>query len=224
MNIIGFLIGLVLPYLAVTVFAVSIFLRIKRWLMMPHLLKWSLYPMPLHYTGQIGYMLKEILSFKSVFRNNRSLWAGGWIFHIGMALIAFWFVTFVLGFHTGILLRIGLSILIIMPAYITLIRALNTKMRAISSPLEYFNLLIFMSIGILGILMITYAKPEPTIIRQYFIGMISLHPVRPPASPFFLSMLGITEFFMIYFPNSRMLHMVSKYFTFHKVSWEDHSA
>ena len=222
MNTISFLVGLVLPYFALTVFIVSILLRIYRWLTTPHLLKWSLYPMPQNSLGQIGFMLKEILSFKSVFHNNRKLWAGGWIFHIGMALIAFWFVTFILGFHWGTLLRIGLVILIVMPAYIMLLRTLNRNMRAISSPLEYFNLFIFMATGILGIYMITYARPDPEIVRNYFSGMLSLHPVLPPASSAFLGMLAITEFFLIYFPNSRMLHMVSKYFTFHKVSWEKH--
>ena len=222
MNTLGFFVGLVLPYIAVTVFVVSILLRIQRWLRTPHLLKWSLYPMPQNARGQIGYMLKEILSFKSVFHNNRKLWAGGWIFHIGMALIAFWFVTFMLGFHWGILLRIGLAILVVLPAYIMTVRALNKQMRAISSPLEYFNLVIFMMTGILGIYLVTFSRLDPVIVQNYFTGILSLHPAAPPASRAFLAILAITGFFMIYFPNSRMLHMVSKYFTFHKVSWEKH--
>ncbi len=222
MNVASFLIGIVLPYIAVALFLVSIGIRINRWATSPHPLKWSLYPMPADYTGQIKFMLKEILSFRALLHNNRKLWAGSWLFHIGMALIILWFITFVLGLHAGIVLRAGLAFLIVFPLYLFFVRLASTKMRTISSPLEYFNLLIFIAIGILGILLLSFNKPDPTAVRQYFISLILLHPAAPPESSIFLSMLAITEFFMIYFPNSRMLHMISKYFTYHKISWESH--
>jgi len=222
MNTISFLIELVLPYLAVIIFIISLVIRIKNWASMPHNLKWSLYPMPVTYKEQIKFMLKEILSFKSVFHNNRRLWIGGWIFHIGMALIVLWFLSFLIGLHTGIILRIGLLILFVLPIYILIVRIANKQMRAISSPIEYFNLSIFIVIAALGFSVIKNPFMHPDVVRQYFIGILLFHPVTFTASPSFLWLLAMVEFFLIYFPNSKMLHMVSKYFAFHKVNWESH--
>lgn len=222
MNVIGFLISSVLPYVAVGLFLISISVRIYRWGTTPHLLKWSLYPIPQGRPAQLLFMAREVLTFRAVLHNNRKLWAGAWPFHVGMALIALWFVAFVLGLHAGIVLRIGLVLLIAFPVYLFLVRLINSRMRTVSSPLEYFNLLIFIAIGVLGAALAASGQIDSGAVRHYFISLIMFHPVAPPESMLFLSLLALSEFFLIYFPNSRMLHMVSKYFTYDKVSWEGH--
>lgn len=222
MNATSFIIGVVLPYVATALFLISIGIRVKRWATTPHPLKWSLYPMPIGRTNQLAFMMKEVLSFRAVFHNNKKLWAGSWLFHIGMALIVLWFATFVAGLHAGILLWAGLLFLVVFPLYLFTVRLANTGMRVVSSPLEYFNLLIFISLGVLGLALLSSGIPDAAAFRQYFINLMLFRPALPPQSALFLSMLAITEFFMIYFPNSRMLHMVSKYFTYDKISWQSH--
>lgn len=222
MNTISFLIEVVLPYLSVGIFVVSTLFKIKKWFFLPHTLKWSLYPMPVTTGEQISFMLKEILTFKSVLHNNRKLWFGGWLFHIGIALIALWFICFLIGLHAGIILRVGLSIIIILPAYILAMRVISKRMRAISSPIDYLNLCIFIFIGILGFLVLHDPSVQSGVVRQYFINFLMFHPNTVSQSGEFILLLATVEFFMIYFPNSKMLHMVSKYFAFHKINWESH--
>ncbi len=222
MNIVSFLIGAVLPYVAAGLFLISIAIRIYKWASPKHPLKWSLYPIPDGRTAQLAFMLKEILSFRAVFHNNKKLWAGSWLFHIGMVLIVLWFITFVLGLQIGIALRAGIVLITVMPLYILSVRLINKGLRAISSPLEYFNLLIFIAIGVSSIALLLFDKPDSQLVREYFIGLLSFHSVVLPGSPLFLCILALSEFFLIYFPNSRMLHMISKYFTYDKISWESH--
>ncbi|MCL4557969.1 MAG: hypothetical protein M1491_04965 [Deltaproteobacteria bacterium] len=222
MNVAGLVIGAVLPYVAAGLFLFSIAVRIYRWATIRHPLKWSLYPIPDGRSAQLVFMLKEVLSFRAVFHNNRKLWLGSWLFHIGIALIALWFVTFVSGLHLGLALRAGIALITLMPLYLLSVRLINPGLRAVSSPIEYFNLLIFIAIGASGTALLTFGKPDPEAVRGYFLGLLSFHPVPLAGSGLFLCILALSEFFMIYFPNSRMLHMVSKYFTYDKISWESH--
>lgn len=222
MNIVTFLVGVMLPYIAVGLFVISIIIRIYKWATQKHPLKWSLYPIPEGRPAQLMFMLKEVLTFRAVFHNNKKLWFGSWLFHIGIALIILWFITFVGGLHLGFALRAGIVLITVMPLYILSVRLLDTRIRAISSPLEYFNLLIFIAIGGCSIALLMFGKVDPMIVQAYFRGLLSFHPVMVPESTLFMCILILSEFFLIYFPNSRMLHMVSKYFTYDKISWESH--
>jgi len=219
-----YIIGAVLPYVATGIFLVSVLFRIRKWAATPHPLKWSLYPIPEGKGNQAQFMAKEILTFRSVWHNNRALWIGSFPFHLSMALIILWFIVFTANLHpmAGLLLRGSLVLMSATCVYLLAVRILSPQMRAISSGIELFNLLIFLGMAVMGLALLYSIRPGGPEFRAYFMSLLTFKPVAPPDSPLFLGMLALTEFFLIYFPNSRMLHMVSKYFTFHNINWQHH--
>jgi nitrate reductase gamma subunit len=219
-----YIIGGILPYVATGIFLLSMLLRIRKWAGTPHPVKWALYPMPEDVGGQVRFMAREILTFRSVWENNRPLWIGSFPFHASMALIVLWFVVFVADLHpqAGLLLRGSLVLMAVTCLYLLAFRILDSRMRAVTSGIEIFNILVFLGMAVMGLALLCSARPGGPEFRAYFLGLVTFSPVEPPASPLFLGMLALTEFFLIYFPNSRMLHMVSKYFTFHNINWQHH--
>jgi len=220
----AYIIGGILPYVATGIFLVSILLRIRKWATTPHPVKWSLYPIPEGAGGQAQFMAKEIFTFKSVWHNNRALWIGSYPFHVSMALIVLWFIVFIADLHpqAGLLLRGSLVLMGGTCVFLLAVRLLSPQMRAVTSGIELFNLLIFLGMAVLGLAFLYSVRPAAPEFRAYFMGLLTLKPAAPPDSPLFLGMLALAEFFLIYFPNSRMLHMVSKYFTFHNINWQHH--
>lgn len=219
-----YIIGGILPYVATGIFLVSLLLKMRKWGLTPHPLKWSLYPIPEGAGGKVEFMAREIFTFKSVWHNNQALWIGSFPFHLSMALIILWFIVFVADLHpaAGLLLRGSLVLMGVTCIYLMAVRILSPRMRAVSSGIELFNLLIFLGMAVMGLALLYSIRPGGPEFRAYFLSLLTFNPVEPPASPLFLGMLALTEFFLIYFPNSRMLHMVSKYFTFHDINWQHH--
>ena len=219
-----YIIGGILPYVAAGIFLLSMLFRVRKWAGTPHPVKWSLHPIPEGMGGQAQFMAREIFTFKSVWQNNRPLWIGSFPFHVSMALIVLWLVVFVADLHpqAGLLLRGSLALMGVTCLYLLAVRILSPQMRAVTSAIELFNLLIFLGMAVMGLALLYTDRPGGPEFRAYFMSLLTFKPVAPPDSNLFLGMLALTEFFLIYFPNSRMLHMVSKYFTFHNINWQHH--
>jgi nitrate reductase gamma subunit len=90
-------------------------------------------------------------------------------------------------------------------------------MRVLSSVVEFFNLALFIGIGwaLVNLTGEGYGQEA----RAYFIGLLTLRPGAPPESGAFLVLLLLAEFFLAYLPFSKMFHMASKYFAYHKSRW-----
>jgi nitrate reductase gamma subunit len=82
-NTFAFLVGGVLPYFALAVFAAGALHRLFTWRRAPQPGLMTLYP-----TGGSGWksLVKEAMFFPSLFRGDRTLWLFAWLFHAALAL------------------------------------------------------------------------------------------------------------------------------------------
>jgi nitrate reductase gamma subunit len=86
MDLVRFILGGVLPYIAVVVFIVAMVHRIYTWkrLAAPSM---TLFPAPADDRANRRNVLKEALLFRSLFKGDRVLWSFAWTFHAVLLLI-----------------------------------------------------------------------------------------------------------------------------------------
>lgn len=213
------LIGIVLPYVAVVVFVIGVSFRLITWMGAPKVLNWKLYPAPVGMFEEAKYILGEWLSFKMLLRNNRIIWPGSYGFHLALVGLGFWFLFFLLGLSVPWLLRGGAILMLASCVYLVVIRILIPQMRHVSTFAEFFHLALFLLIGLSGLALLGKGLAHPA--RDYYLGLLSLRPISPPSDTTFLFNLFLLEFVLAYLPFSKMFHMASKYFTYHKLRWRN---
>ncbi len=189
--------------------------------------------------NELKEMAKEILFLKAVWEHNRMLWFGSYPFHLAMYLVIF---NIVISLISALLLVFGLSplspIFEIYHWVFTIVgfiggiagtfgalrllfsRIADKDLAKYSSLSHYFNIILIGSVfGTFLYWMIT----EPLVSLQvlvFFKKLITFSPV-PNFSTIASIHLYLFLFFMIYMPFTHMTHMFTKYFTYHKVRWED---
>jgi nitrate reductase gamma subunit len=208
----------IFPYIAVGLCLLSTAWRFVRWLSLPPHVKWTLYPVPEGLAGQLKYMVKEMFTFETLYKFNRRLWFGSFSMHMAMAGAVLFFILYLAGWPTKLVVQLCLLALVIAPIYIIGLRIYDKNLRLLSNFEEFFNLAFLAGVSAAGL---AASVPHvPVSLRLYFLGLIEF---RPDAS--FLSMAHILAvflggLFLIYLPLSKMIHYVSKYFTYHQINWQ----
>jgi nitrate reductase gamma subunit len=208
----------IFPYIAVGLCLLSTAWRFVRWLSLPPHVKWTLYPVPEGLAGQLRYMVKEMFTFETLYKFNRRLWFGSFSMHMAMAGAVLFFILYLAGWPTKLVVQLCLLALVIAPIYIIGLRIYDKNLRLLSNFEEFFNLAFLSGVSAAGL---AASVPHvPVSLRLYFLGLIEF---RPDAS--FLSMAHILAvflggLFLIYLPLSKMIHYVSKYFTYHQINWQ----
>ncbi|MCS7198789.1 MAG: sulfate reduction electron transfer complex DsrMKJOP subunit DsrM [Caldimicrobium sp.] len=159
------------------------------------------------------------------------LWLGALLFHLGFLIIILrhlrFFVFpvpefvnilekidgfFQIGFPTlylsDLLILLGL-------AFLLLRRLFDAKINYISYASDYFPLLLIISIVVTGILMRVAIKPDIFAIKHYAISLATFRPVIPeaPISVLFYVHLFLVSSLAVYFPFSKLVHMVGIFFS-----------
>ena len=178
--------------------------------------------------GEIIEMALEIVFFKRVKDENPyNIWFFSMIMHWGLYLLLTWvFLLVVQGIFSLSVLQPVVSVVGIvafaMGAFgctgLLIKRAAVEGLRAYSAPVDYFNLLFQLSIFGSGILAwlndrtLEYSS-------AYIANIISFNYQH---MPFFTTLnLLLFQAFLIYMPFSKLFHYFVKYFTWHKVIWDD---
>ena len=197
--------------------------------------------------GELKEMFSEMLFLKRVFTYKRRLWFLTYPFHGGIYLILIWFALLFIGALTEVF---GLPVALdgkpynhpwsMLIYYLTvtvgglgiiattigcigliLIRLSDYGMRTYSAPIDYFNLLFILAVLLTG----AYAwqfDPKFIIAREYMASLVSFGSIQLPNlnTPILIHMI-LLELLFIYIPFTKMTHFIGKYFTFHKVLWDD---
>lgn len=189
--------------------------------------------------AQYAFMLPEILFIRALYEDNRSLWYCSFPFHFGLYLSigglvfltigallqmgglapassglasfvqALTIIFGVVGFILGAIGSIGL-----------LIKRLSDKeLSDQSAPIDYLNLLWLGAIFVTGFI-VWLGDPGFATSRQYLVSLLTFKP-SPPLNAIQLINLLLFIGFWVYFPFTHMTHMVSKYFMWDKVKWDD---
>ncbi len=190
--------------------------------------------------AQYKFMVPEILFIRALYEDNRALWYWSFPFHMGLYLCigglaamtvgsvleiagmtpmnsalanfvqSLTSIVAVVGFVLGAWGAFGLFIK----------RISDRELSEFSAGIDYTNLLWLGLIFATGFL-VWLKDPGFGISRQYLVGLLTFSAKSDSLSTTHIVNLVLFLTFFAYFPFTHMTHMVSKYFMWDKVKWDD---
>ncbi|MDA8227107.1 MAG: respiratory nitrate reductase subunit gamma [Desulfitobacterium hafniense] len=223
------LFGWVLPYIVIILFLGGMIHRMLMWAHVPVPFKLTVFPSPKTTGGAVADLVKETVGFRSLWRGNKGLWFGAWLFHISLAMVIIGhavgiyysghhFMMFgstaeqsehlsvVIGTYAGIALLLGLLILLIR-------RASSPQLRFISNFSDYLVLLLILGIAMSGMYMRWFADVPYSVVRSYLAGLLTLRPIAPPDNSAFMVHFTLVQLLLLYFPYSKLMHACGLFFS-----------
>ncbi len=188
--------------------------------------------------GEVKVMAEEILLLKGVYENNKELWFGSYPFHFGLYIgitnIFFIAVTTLLKEYNIIDFSVQMALMYIMFILLTLgslvgfigavklliSRIKNINLRLYSAPSHYFHIIFIGLIYLSGLLWVASDQLLSFSFIEYFKGIFFFKEVVE-VSLFGYIHIYLVLAFIAYLPFTHMTHVFAKYFTFHKVRWDD---
>lgn len=192
-----------------------------------------------NHIAQYSFMIPEILFIRALFEDNRSLWYWSFPFHMGLYLsiggLVFLLIGAVLQIFgvvpgsstlaqlvqsiTVILAVVGFILGTIGVIGLVIKRLVDSALRDVTAPIDIMNLLWLGAIFVTGLL-VWLADPGFAVSKAFLISLLTFKPA-PAMSTMHVVNLLIFIGFWAYFPFTHMTHMVSKYFMWDKVKWDD---
>ncbi len=191
--------------------------------------------------AQLAFMVPEILFIRGLYHDNKPLWYVSFPFHLGLylcigglALLALNAVLQLLGFAPkGALVSLvqAMTMVLGVAGFISgAIGSLGLIVRRLTDPvlkensagIDFMNLVWLAAIFVTGFL-VWLRDPGFDTSVQYLISLLSFKAMASPEKMTGMHVLNLLLFigFWAYFPFTHMTHMVSKYFMWDKVKWDD---
>jgi nitrate reductase gamma subunit len=205
---------------------------------------WWTKPADVSRLSELKEMAREILFIQTLYRNNRSLWWFSFPFHLGLYLcigfVMLLTVASVLGrmgipvtgmssngfiaalYYSCVALGVtGTALGLVGSIGLLVSRIVRYDLRATSVWTDYFNLLLLASVFSTGLVCWVTLDHYFDACWAFVTGLITLTPsTRVPAMA--SVHYALTALFLLWLPFTHMTHFVGKYFTYHRVRWEDH--
>ncbi len=205
-----FFIGL--AYFATFAFVVGLLWRLFGYLRTPMPLPHALTPAPTTESGSVLRVLGDVTLFPNLFKADKWLWAGAWVFHVALAAVLFRHLRYFTYPVPGIVLYMetvalffgslfGATALFLFWRRLGLPRTLY-----ISNVPDYFVLVLLGLIAGTGLLVSYWLHVNIVDVKGFILGLMTFHPVEVPRHPLFLLHLLFVLVLMIYFPFSKLLH------------------
>jgi len=226
MDVFAFVVGGVLPYLAILIFLAGMIYRFSSWFKTPQPGKMTLFPAPESKTKGI---LAETLLFPSLFRGDKVLWAFSWVFHVTLALVFLGHVRVFTALIDRMLMAMGMSpeaitamsatsggaagIVLLATGILLLFRRLAIqRVREISGVPDFFALLLLIAIVVTGDIMRFGAHFDLGQTRTWAWSLLTFSPVIPENGVFLIHAL-LAILLIMYIPFSKVLHFGGIFFT-----------
>lgn len=191
--------------------------------------------------GELAVMIPEILLLKGVWEHNKKLWSGSYPFHVALYLIIgnialmvlaailnvagiepiAGATTFVSVLHTAIEVIAWAAAVIggLGAIRLLLSRIVEERLRIYSTASHFFNIILIGAIYFTGLFWLIRGGFVNGSIG-FFKSVITFS-AMPELPGIAVAHIALSAVFLAYFPFTHMTHMVTKYFTYHKVRWED---
>lgn len=223
-------VGQVFPYLAAGIFILGMLWRICSWLRCSVPFPLTMFPAPVSAIGRGAAIAKEAVLFDSLRRSDKFLWLWAWLLHISLASIIGGHIIGIsqLGqqftaFGVSAACSIGLSAMLGTTAGLAALFALTAllyrrtalpEVKRLSSPADYFDLLLLLGVVISGLHMrMTTLEADLPSIRAYMAGLLMFKPISIPNSMIFISHYFLVNVLLIYLPFSKMIHAAGFFVT-----------
>jgi nitrate reductase gamma subunit len=209
----------ILFYIATLVFVVGVFYRISVYTRTPAPLKIPTTPAPTTSTGVVLRMAREVFFFESLFKANLWTWGLGWLFHASLALVLLrhlryftepvWaWVAFIqpFGMYAGITMVLGV-------AGLWARRIFVERIRYISTPSDHLMLVLFLAIGLSGLIMRFVVHGDVVSVKGFMLGLMHFDLQPLPSNVLLYLHLSLVAVLMMIFPISKLLHAPGLFFS-----------
>ncbi len=224
MGAVGYFVGNVLPYITLVVFVVGFVYRIAVWWSRPSPIPIAVFPGQRSVGQAIVRVLSDVLFFRSLlrFQGNYVLWLGGWLFHVSFLLILLRHLRYFLGgeavpgwvnaFQTlGVIAAIVISVPLL---YLLLRRVVYPEIKFISTPADYFVLLLILSVVLTGLYTRYVAHPDVVDVKVMIRNLMAFQPVLPEGvNSAFLLHFFLVQVLAMYIPFSKVMHLGGIFFS-----------
>lgn len=212
-----FIVGL--GYFAGITFVLGLLWRLVGYVRTPTRVPMVVTPAPTSDAGAAMRVAGDVLIFPALFKADKALWAGAWLFHAALFLILTRHLRYFTYPVPGISLALspvalwigylfGLTALFLLWRRLALPRALY-----ISGIPDYFALILLGLIAGTGIVMKYWSHVYLVDVKAFILGLMTLRPAPPPPHPLFLLHFVLVALLMLYFPFSKLLHAGGIFFS-----------
>lgn len=205
-----FFIGL--AYFATFAFVAGLLWKLFGYLRTPMPLPHALTPAPITEAGSVLRVLGDVTLFPNLFKADKWLWGGAWIFHIALAAVLFRHIRYITYPVPGIVLYMETVALFFgslfgSAALFLFWRRLGLPHTLyISNVPDYFVLVLLGLVAGTGLLVSYWLHVNIVDVKGFILGLMTFHPVEVPRHPLFLLHVFFVLVLMIYFPFSKLLH------------------
>jgi nitrate reductase gamma subunit len=214
-----YFVGVILPPITVLVFLGGLAYRFLEWrkLTMP---KTTLYPAPEPGTDTFWGVFKATFFSPGLFKADRALWTGAWVFHAALALIlighirvgmdfpALWAAA---GIDADIMsATVGTTagvVILSATLFLTYRRFALSRVQEISQGGDYVALFLLLAVILSGNAMRFQGHFDLNLTRGYFAAFIRLQGPLPPLNGWFLIHFLLGQILFLYLPFSKLLHL-----------------
>jgi nitrate reductase gamma subunit len=201
-----------LAYFAGLVFILGMLWKLYRYLVTPMPWPEVTTPAPTTEGGALLRVLGDVTLFPNLFKADKALWVGAWVFHFSLAAILFRHLRYAT--YPVPALVLSMETVALAFGYIFGLAALFLFWRRLALPRNLYvsNLPDFIALGMLGAIaatgiMVSYWSHVNLVdVKAFSLGLLTLQPVAPPQHPLFLIHFFLVCLLMIYFPFSKLLH------------------
>ena len=206
-------------YAATLILVGGVAYKVHEYAHTPAPLKIPTTPAPTTAGGVAFRMFREVAFFESLFKSNLWIWALGWLFHVGLALVLLrhlryftepvnFIIAFIqpFGMYAGFAMAAGL-------AGLWARRILVERIRYISTPSDHLMLALLLGIAGTGLLMTFVMHTDVVAVKTFFLGLMAFEVNPLPEDPGLYLHLGMVALLMIVFPISKLLHAPGVFFS-----------
>ena len=208
-----------LYYAASLVLLLGLAYRILGYLRVPAPLKIPTTPAPTTRGGVALRLAREVVLFESLFKANLWLWACGWLFHAGLALVLLRHIRYVtepvwswvallqpIGVYAGLAMAAGLAGLWVRRFFVA-------SVRYISTPSDHLMLALLLAIAGSGLAMKFVAHTDIVGVKAFFLGLLYFDWQPLPDDGLLYAHLALVVLLMLVFPFSKLLHAPGIFFS-----------
>lgn len=186
--------------------------------------EWWNKPREIDHFNETREILKEMIFIKKLFVNQRSLWWASYAMHLGIYVMFCWSILlFITAFLSNTILVaitqvvgvVGFGLCIIGCISLFIRRFCDPILRRYTTPLEYGN------IGLLLVVLVTGGISWLFLASPFSVAQSLVHLSPFAYSPLVVIHLILLTCMFIYIPLSKMSHYVAKFFTYHRVLWDN---
>ncbi len=216
------LIAVYLPYLSILLLIIGFLYRLFRWVRVKNIsIGLSAFPFRRE-TRTFLQRVRDILFFPTLPAVSIPLWLASWMMHLSLALMLVGHLRLISEITPlWTLLRVGAShidqvshwtgstfgVIFIVAACALLFRRLSKKnLRPLSIFGDYFALSLLLAIGLSGMAMRFWSDVNIKTYRAFFLSLLQLRAVVPPADPLFLMHFLLAQVLLIYLPLGKLVH------------------